>query len=74
MTKMRPPQFSIDRIERSEECEAVCVAAVAYFIRCAVDAGWREEEIALSLADAADDFVLQLAQSPKNRFQAANSN
>ncbi|OJG00149.1 hypothetical protein AX760_25590 [Pararhizobium antarcticum] len=74
MTKMRPPQYSTQQAERPGECAAVCAGAVSYFIKCAVDAGWGEEEIALSLADAADNFVVELARAPKRRFKAANNN
>jgi hypothetical protein len=39
-----------------------------------VQAGWRENEAALSLADAFDDYCLYLAQRPPLRHEAANTN
>ena len=39
-----------------------------------VKAGWRENEAALSLADALDDYCLYLAERPRLRNAAANSN
>jgi hypothetical protein len=39
-----------------------------------VQAGWRESEAALSLADAFDDYCLYLAEPPQLRPKAANGN
>ena len=39
-----------------------------------VQAGWRESEAALSLADAFDDYCLYLAEQPQKRPQPANLN
>ena len=40
----------------------------------AVRQGWREAEAATALADAADDYVMYLAQKPSRQIKAANSN
>jgi hypothetical protein len=39
-----------------------------------VQAGWRESEAALSLADAFDDYCLYLAEDTPRRLEPANSN
>ena len=39
-----------------------------------VQAGWRESEAALSLADAFDDYCLYLAEHPAQKLVAANGN
>jgi hypothetical protein len=59
---------------RSRECEAVCKTAITDVVRRAVAAGWREEEIALHLADAAENYVMYLATKAKRKLMAANSN
>ncbi|MEK1894828.1 MAG: hypothetical protein AAAB20_16395 [Rhizobium sp.] len=74
MTNIRSPKYSAEDMGRSRECEAVCNVAVTDVVRRAVAAGWREEEIALHLADAADNYVMYLATKPKRRLVAANSN
>ncbi len=38
-----------------------------------VDAGWREQEVALQFADAAEDYVIDLAAKSELRDTAANS-
>ena len=40
----------------------------------AITAGWREAEAALAVADAADDYILYLAERPRRTHVAANSN
>lgn len=61
MTKIASPTHPIEHSERMKECEKLCEALVAEIINIAVQAGWREKEVALCFADAADDFVLNLA-------------
>jgi len=73
MTNIRTPKYSADDMGRSRECEAVCNMAITEVVRRAV-AGWREEEIALHLADAAGDYVMYLAISAQRRLMAANNN
>jgi hypothetical protein len=40
----------------------------------AVRAGWREAEAAIAIADAAENYVFYLAEKPKKKINAANSN
>lgn len=40
----------------------------------AVAVGWREAEAAIAVADAADDYILFLAERPRRNYIAANSN
>jgi len=74
MTNIRTPKYSADDMGRSRECEAACNMAITEVVRRAVAAGWREEEIALHLADAAEDYVMYLATSAQRRLMAANNN
>ncbi|KQV83697.1 hypothetical protein [Rhizobium sp. Root1220] len=74
MTNISSPNYSAEDMGRSRECEAVCNAAINDVVRRAVAAGWREEEIALHLADAAENYVIYLATKIKRRLLAANNN
>ncbi|PKA44745.1 hypothetical protein [Rhizobium sullae] len=74
MTNIRPPQYSVEQLERSRDCDAICYEALTDVVRCAVAAGWREEEVALHLADAAESYIVYLATKPTRRWIAANSN
>lgn len=68
------PEFSVDRSERARDCQSVFQEAVRELMVQAVRAGWRESEAALALADAAEDYVIYLAEKPKRHLTAANSN
>lgn len=74
MTKIRSPRYSVEQFGRTLECEAICKEAFGHLVRDSVAAGWREEEIALALADAAEDYVIYLATKPLQKYHAANSN
>jgi hypothetical protein len=74
MTNIRSPRYSAEDIGRSRECESVCKGAITEVVRRAIAAGWREEEIALHLADAAEDYVIYLATRPSLKRMAANNN
>ena len=74
MTQIRSPRHSVEQFGRILECEAVCTEAFAQLVRNSVAAGWREEDIALALADAAEDYVVYLATKPAEKYRAANSN
>ncbi|MEZ2131595.1 MULTISPECIES: hypothetical protein [unclassified Sinorhizobium] len=52
-------------MERSLECEEVLEAAFNELVRRAIAAGWRQAEVALVLADIADDYVMDLAERQK---------
>ena len=56
--------------ESRKEAKAVARQLVLQMIK----AGWRENEAALSLADALDDYCLYLVEHPPRRLQPANSN
>ncbi|WFS03311.1 hypothetical protein [Rhizobium tumorigenes] len=74
MTQINPPHYDVEERQRAMECAALCEKTVANWLRSAVAAGWREQEIALHLADAADGYVVYLAKKSTTRFKAANSN
>ncbi len=74
MTTIRSPKYSAEDMGRSRECETTCKEAIIDVVRRAVAAGWREEEIALHLADAAEDYVIYLATRPSLKRMAANNN
>lgn len=68
------PTYAADQIARSREGEKVFSRAFALFVREAVAAGWREQEAALLLADAAEDYVIYLATAADRRPAPANAN
>jgi hypothetical protein len=74
MTQFPAPRYHARQNQRAQECAALCKNAVADIVRAAVAVGWREQEIALCLADAADDYVVYLATKPDKPWKAANSN
>ncbi|MDM9622606.1 hypothetical protein A6U87_24435 [Rhizobium sp. AC44/96] len=74
MTNIRSPRYTAADTGRSRECENVCASAITDVVRRAVAAGWREEEIALHLADAAENYVIYLATKPDRKLRAANNN
>jgi len=74
MTNINSPNYRAEDMGRSRECETVCKTAITEVVRRAVAAGWREEEIALHLADAAENYVMYLATKAKRKVMAANSN
>lgn len=64
MTQFTAPQYHAGQGQRTQECAALCESAVADIVRAAVAVGWREQEVALHLADAADEYVMYLAAKP----------
>jgi hypothetical protein len=74
MTQFTAPSYQVDQGQRETECAAICKKAVAQVVRDGVLAGWREQEIALSIADAAEEYVIYLATKPVKIWKAANSN
>ncbi len=64
-----PPNTEED-LNRALDCEQAMEIAFARLLSDAVVAGWREIEVAVILADIADDHVLRLAK--KNRIQKFN--
>jgi hypothetical protein len=71
---IRAPKYSVDQNERSRDCEAAFMDATRELIVQAVRAGWREAEAAIAIADAAENYVFYLAEKPKKKINAANSN
>ncbi|MFT4183042.1 MAG: hypothetical protein QM636_14115 [Rhizobium sp.] len=47
---------------RALEREEILAVAYSTLVQIAVAAGWKEAEVALTLADIADDYVMALAQ------------
>lgn len=74
MNKFRPPSYRIFEQERARECQTVCRSVYSKLIAEAVALGWREQEVALELADAADDYVFYLSPKPGLPRAAANVN
>ncbi|QFY60923.1 hypothetical protein FZ934_11150 [Rhizobium grahamii] len=74
MTNIRSPRYSAEDAARLRECAKACDSAITDVVRRAVAAGWREEEFALHLADAAENYVMYLAKRPDRRRIAANNN
>jgi len=64
MAQFEKPKFDIEDRQRSRECLNACTMMLSELIDEAVAAGWRREEVALHMADAADDYVLYLATNP----------
>jgi hypothetical protein len=56
------PQHAANNPYRVVEREEVLAVAFRDFVQTAVAAGWEEPEVALTLADIADDYVMALAR------------
>jgi len=74
MTHFVAPRHRADEHQRTKEAADACKAAIADMILSGIQAGWREEELALHLADAAESYVIYLATKPRRVLKAANSN
>ncbi|OCJ07235.1 hypothetical protein A6U86_09215 [Rhizobium sp. AC27/96] len=59
--RISKPQHSTGDSYRTVEREEVLAVAFRDFVQVALAAGWNEPEVALSLADIADDYVMALA-------------
>ena len=55
------PQHPVNDSYRAVEREEVLEVAFRDFVQMALAAGWNEPEVALTLADIADDYVMALA-------------
>jgi hypothetical protein len=71
---LEAPTYSPLDPRREHNARHIFSNAMRHLVLQAVRAGWREPEAALALADAADDYVLYLAQKPTRKLMAANSN
>ncbi len=56
------PRYPANDPYRVVEREEVLAQAFRAFVQRAVAAGWKEAEVALTLADIADDYVMALAR------------
>jgi hypothetical protein len=72
--EFRGPTISPSDRRRAAESRKAAKAIARQIVIQMVQAGWRESEAALSLADALDDYCLYLAEHPPKALQAANSN
>jgi len=61
-----PPNTAKDQ-DRALDCQRAMEVAFAQLLSDALAAGWREMEIAIVLADIADDHVLKLAKKTKSK-------
>jgi hypothetical protein len=68
------PTYSPLDPRRDRDAKDIFADAARNLILQAVRAGWRESEAAMALADAADEYVMYLAQKPRPNLMAANSN
>jgi hypothetical protein len=74
MSDVVSPRYQLHQLGRSNECAKLCQTSLRQLVLALVNAGWREQEVAFHLADAAEDYVMQLAVKPKRRDDPANSN
>lgn len=74
MSDLASPKHETDHAERAGECADQCQRVLKKLILAFVEAGWREQEVAIHLADAAEDYVMHLASQPRVQGQAANTN
>jgi hypothetical protein len=68
------PTYSPLDPRRERDAKHFFADAARKLILQAVRNGWRESEAAMALADAADEYVMYLAQKPRRQLMAANSN
>lgn len=63
MISIQAPQGDFDPDLRSLDCREAVELALYSLISEAETKGWRPAEIAMALADAAEDYILLLAQN-----------
>jgi len=68
------PTYSPMDPRRDRDAKTIFADVARNLILQAVRTGWRESEAAMALADAADEYVMYLAQKPRRQLMAANSN
>ena len=68
------PTYSSLDPRRDRDAKNIFAGVARNLILQAVRTGWRESEAAMALADAADEYVMYLAQKPRRQLMAANSN
>lgn len=62
MFRIQPPQEEFDPDVRQDDCRAAVETALCELIADAESKGWQPAEIVMALADAAEDYILLLAQ------------
>ncbi len=62
MFGIQPPHEEFDPDTRQEDCRAAVDTALSELIADAERKGWQPAEIVMALADAAEDYILLLAQ------------
>lgn len=72
MEKIPPPKHAGDYPDRPLDCEEAMALAFRILVRRALVAGWTEIEVALALADVADDHVLALARKARGNSPILN--
>lgn len=68
------PTFHVNDLRRESQCSRVFDKIARNTVISAINAGWRESEAALALADAAERYVLYLASPARLHLLPANSN
>jgi hypothetical protein len=72
--ELHNPKHGPSERRRELECQKAAAQIARQIVVQMVQAGWRESEAALSLADAFDDYCLYLAEHPTHNLEPANSN
>ncbi len=67
MFSIQAPRQDFDPDLRSEDCREAVEVALQGLISDAETKGWRPAEIAMAVADAAEDYVLLLANRRASR-------
>lgn len=65
MENIRAPQRANGHNARNNECRETLSTAFHEFVNSAISAGWHEKEVAVAMADIADDFVMELYERKK---------
>lgn len=71
---MHAPSYAVTDNRRETQCRKEAKEFARHAVLTFVQMGWRENEAALALADALDDYCLYLSASYDRRLAAANSN
>jgi hypothetical protein len=62
MEKISSPQQPHEYPDRALDCEEAMRRAFRELLQDAIAVGWEEAEVALIVADVAEDYVMELAQ------------
>lgn len=73
-TDLHAPKYCSLSGQRASQRRLETAAVARKVIVDMVKAGWREEEAALGLADAFDDYCLYLSRRSTRSLEAANTN